>query len=405
MKTKILLIILMLSSRVYSPAQGTWTQKADFGGAARGSSVGFSIGAKGYIVSGGNGNTVYKDFWEWDQLTNVWTQKVDFGGMPRWGATGFAIGSKGYVVTGKDSTSAAFSFLKDCWVYDTLTNSWAQKSDFPGNMRIVHIGFSIGTNGYFGTGIDNTGTLLKDFWEYNSLNDTWTQKADFGGTPRRFSCGFSIGSKGFIGLGNDGSYKKDFWTYNLASNSWTQMPDFPGASRDDAVAFSINSSGYVGIGWRELAFIQYKDFWKYDTLTNAWSAIQDFPGSNRFYSVGLSIGGKGYVGIGRDTVSNYTQSFWEYCPECITSINEIKNLSLTIYPNPASDEVTVTLNIAQSKSYILTISDITGRKIKEIPFAQELKIKTADIESGIYFLSLHKNSRDIVAIEKLVIAR
>ncbi len=45
----------------------TWTQKADVGGTARNAAVGFSIGTKGYIGTGGDGRFAKKDFWEYCQ--------------------------------------------------------------------------------------------------------------------------------------------------------------------------------------------------------------------------------------------------------------------------------------------------------------------------------------------------
>jgi len=78
-----------------------WTRKADFGGTARDSAVGFSIGTKGYIGTGyGGGYT--KDFYEYDPSTNNWTRKADFGGTARYFAVGFSIGTKGYIGTGFD---------------------------------------------------------------------------------------------------------------------------------------------------------------------------------------------------------------------------------------------------------------------------------------------------------------
>ena len=38
-----------------------WVQKADFGGVARFTAVGFSIGSKGYVGTG----SLQKDFWEY----------------------------------------------------------------------------------------------------------------------------------------------------------------------------------------------------------------------------------------------------------------------------------------------------------------------------------------------------
>lgn len=47
--------------------------------------MGFSIGTKAYIVTGydGSASPNKKDFWEWDQSTNVWSRKADFGGAPQ----------------------------------------------------------------------------------------------------------------------------------------------------------------------------------------------------------------------------------------------------------------------------------------------------------------------------------
>src|SRR3972149_4634935 len=90
-------------------AQDIWVQKADFGGTGRYPATGFSMGTKGYIGTGYDGS-YRKDFWEWDQATNVWTQKADFYGI-RWAATGFSIGNKGYIGLGSDGVS----YQQDFW--------------------------------------------------------------------------------------------------------------------------------------------------------------------------------------------------------------------------------------------------------------------------------------------------
>ena len=53
MKTKTCIFAILLAVGLTSSrAQDTWTQKADFGGAARDGAHGFSIGSKGYIGTG-----------------------------------------------------------------------------------------------------------------------------------------------------------------------------------------------------------------------------------------------------------------------------------------------------------------------------------------------------------------
>ena len=44
---------------------------------------------------------IRKDFWEYDPVLNTWTQKADFGGAARGDAVGFSIGDKGYIGHGR----------------------------------------------------------------------------------------------------------------------------------------------------------------------------------------------------------------------------------------------------------------------------------------------------------------
>ena len=114
MQTKIALLAFCFYyslGAVYS--QGTWVQKANFGGTARFGSLSFSIGNKGYIGCGSLSSIsqLEQDFWEWDQLTDTWSQKANFGGGKRGWAVSFSIGSKGYAGTGE---SPAFPYVNQC---------------------------------------------------------------------------------------------------------------------------------------------------------------------------------------------------------------------------------------------------------------------------------------------------
>nr|HPH56314.1 kelch repeat-containing protein [Smithella sp.] len=115
-------------------------KKADFGGAGRYAAVGFAIDGKGYVGTGYDGSTAYKDFWEYDPVANVWTQKADFGGGKRYAAAGFVIDGKGYVGTGYDDSIN----YKDFWAYDPVANVWTRKTDFGGVIRNGAVGFAVG---------------------------------------------------------------------------------------------------------------------------------------------------------------------------------------------------------------------------------------------------------------------
>lgn len=301
-------------------AQGHWTQKADFGGTPRYQSVGFSIGTKGYIGTGfqNAGNT--RDFWEWEQSTNVWTQKADFGGTARTVATGFSIGTKGYIGTGfEDGIDLMGAFTKDFWEWDQATNIWTQKADFGGTARTYATGFSIGTNGYIGAGQqDPDFSNTQDFWEYNPATDTWTQKANFGGGLRAYAVGFSIGNLGYMGTGHDGSLAhKDFWEFDPVTNVWTQKADVGLFERFFATGFSIGTKGYIGTGVEAPDFAYSQTFLEWDQASNTWIEQADFPGAPRSYAVGFSIGNKGYIGTGLDTGFITHNDFWEFSTDSL----------------------------------------------------------------------------------------
>ncbi len=321
------LSIAIVAITLTSHAQGTWTQKANFGGKGTFNAVGFSIGDKGYIGTGYDyvHDVFHKDFWQYNPITDSWTQRADFGGVARYGAVGFSIGSKGYIGTGY--TGIFPSYLeKDFWEYDPSSNSWTQKADFGGLARTDAVGFSIDGKGYIGTGTA-FGTSMKDFWEYSPETNTWLQKLDCGGPPRFWASGFSIGSKGYVGMGLDGSSGiNDLWEYDPNLNTWLLKASLEFGTMI-AVSFAIGDKGYIGTGSGYST-----QFHEYDPKTNAWTQKADFAGAGREYATGFSIGTKGYIGTGW-LGSTDTKDFWEYTPDdpCSTftaTITPLGNLDI-----------------------------------------------------------------------------
>lgn len=336
---KLFTFLFSFSITIGAFAQGSWVQKADFGGAARDMAVSFSIGNKGYIGTGIDNSTnfYYQDFWEYDPSLNVWTQKADFGGGLRAGAVGFSVGNIGYVGTGANSTSTGNN---DFWAYNPISNTWSQKANFGGIGRAQAVGLSIGIKGYIGTGLDGSTGTLKDFWQYNPINDSWVQKSNFGGPNRNFAVAFSIGGKGYIGTGFDmGTYYKDFWEYDTLTDNWMQKADFGGTNRRGAVGFSIGSNGYIGLGEPSLT-----DFWEYNPLNDLWTQKANFGGPGRYFAVGFSIGSKGYIGSGLAGMT-CLKDFWEYyacsiIPSiCMVTVDSTSENNLIIWDKTAYQNV------------------------------------------------------------------
>lgn len=296
----------------------TWNQKANVGNISRQFAVGFSIGTKGYIGTGSipnNNNVDSSDFWEYDSQTNTWTQIADFIGPARKYAVGFSIGSNGYVGTGNSGWS---QYHNDFYMYDSVANAWSQKASFPGLVRAAAVGFSIGSKGYIGLGHNGyLNSVYNDFWEFDpglpGTPGAWSQKQSFSGPSRANAVGFSVGNKGYVGTGyiSPGTYLNDFWEFdpnNGPNGTWSQKADFDGVPRLSATGFSIGSNGYIGTG-RDSSGTLLSDFWEYDPITNSWNEKADFVGAPRGYAVGFSIGNNGYLGTGLTEQSD----FWQYC--------------------------------------------------------------------------------------------
>ncbi len=89
-----------------------------------------------------------------------------------------------------------------------------------------------------------------------------------------------------------------------------------------------------------------------------------------------------------------------------TGIDHIfeSNSVLEIYPNPASQQVTINTHLL-NESVVLGIYDISGRKIKEVNLLknQRQMIDLNDVNSGIYFLKWQEGS--IPYSHKLIISK
>jgi N-acetylneuraminic acid mutarotase len=405
MKEKFLPFILCLHFSLQGISQVSWVQKANFDGLARAGAVAFSIGTKGYIGTGHNGTSIYKDFWEWDQATNTWTQKADFGGAARSNAIGFSIGTEGYIGTGSDANTN----YNDFWGWDQATNTWLQKANFPGIARSWAVGFAVAGKGYCGTGTTGfySPQSLNDFWEYDPSNNAWTQKTNLPGRPRYSSIGFAIGKKGYIGMGVDSINpysgqpicSEDLWEWDQLTNSWTQKANFPGKPLTSGIA--IGTKAYVGIGCTCQPYNCDKIFWEWDQLTDTWTSLGSFPGYIQGEWVGFSIGNEGYLGTGA-AFSGCLTDFWEFTPPSTNAITEnTSDFPLNIFPNPTAGIFTIKYSQANT-FYPLKIFNTKGEEVFCSEIRSEIsQIDLSNLSKGVYFIeALTPNGRSVL---KLVI--
>ncbi len=271
-----------------------WNQKASIPAEGRHRTTGFSIGNKGYIGlghynSGPLGNVAKADIWEYSPADDSWTQKADYGGGATYGATAFTIGNRAYV-------GAHVYGSQEFYEFNPQSNTWSIIAPCPGGSS-DHPSFTVNDRGYFiGTNalyeyeptfntwithgstpvsvwswdkafsVDGKGYLLTDngFFEYKPSTDNWAMRAQFPGEAvGGWSC-FGINGKGYVATGyisflNPTS--RQTWQYDPQVNEWHQLADLPGSTRRFSASFKIGNKGYLGTGTNGT---NLKDFWEFD---------------------------------------------------------------------------------------------------------------------------------------------
>jgi N-acetylneuraminic acid mutarotase len=286
-------------------------------------------------------------------LVGNWVEQSEFEGVARSSAVAFTIGDQGYIGTGYDGETR----LKDFWSYNAEHNGWTQVAEFPGIPRNSATGFSAAGKGYIGFGY-NGEIKLKDFWEYDPASNTWDSVTAANGPSARYGAvAFSINDIGYVGTGYDGNYLKDFWAFDPAGNTWTQKNSFGGSKRRDAVGFVIDGKGYICTGVNNGTY--ETDFYMYDPASDSWTArnkienisdksFDDDYTIKRSNSVAFVIGGKAYIATG--TIGSLKSDVWEYDP--VTDLWDAKTGLEPGTQSPRTDAVS--FSTASGRGFILT---------------------------------------------------
>jgi hypothetical protein len=75
---------------------------------------------------------------------------------------------------------------------------------------------------------------------------------------------------------------------------------------------------------------------------------------------------------------------------CTVGINELaSSTDFSLYPNPASDHVTISMNENSKHEADIRIYDMTGKEVKNYNTSSSLlTIDRDNLQSGIYFVSI-----------------
>ncbi len=394
MKQLLLICFVILANLGFGqnqPVPNSWVKKADFTGLKRERAVAFTINGVGYLGTGvDTSETVLKDLWRYDDITDSWTQMADIPGSERRNAIGFAIGNYGYVTTGINTASATAvgaTKLNDNWRYDPSTNSWTAMAGFPGNNGGgMYFGacFVVNDQAFVVGGKHGPNNYTSNMYMYDPSQDLWYLAANFPGGLRYQLSALSVDGKGYVGLGTDQDlYRQDWWEYKPTTNTWVQKADLPGSARASAVTFTIADRGFVCMGTNGGML---DDLWEYNPFDNSWSVRAPYGGSPRKNAVAFVLGSRAYVGTGKG-VSGKKMSIHEYHPMWTLDLKE-QDLEISVYPNPTSDFIHVKSAFQPEK---ITLVNMLGEEVRSMNNSNQLAV--GDLPSGHYRLLVSNGNK------------
>jgi N-acetylneuraminic acid mutarotase len=252
---------------------GYWQAIENFPGLPRERAVAFSINGKGYVGLGYNRDEDKEelgDFWEYNPDTHVWTQVADFGGTARYNTIGFSIGSKGYVGTGYDGDG----YNSDFWQYDPDTNTWSEIQSYPGEKIEGGLAMIVGGKAYICAGRNN-GLYHTDLWEFDPTGSegVWTNRTpsdeesyydDYEDAVSRYDAvTFTFQDKAYIasGVSSSGAVTGTVYEFDPATSIWDERTSFEGSVRSLAVAYVLEGRIFVGTGQNGSS--RYDDIWEF----------------------------------------------------------------------------------------------------------------------------------------------
>jgi len=377
-----ILLLFCVASPVFG--QNTWFPVDSLNGSPKSVTTSFVLYNEGYVLSGLTDGSFSRKMYSYDIDQNDWDSEPSWGGelgsgQNRGSAVSFVVNEKAYVGLGQGNTAG---FYNDFWEYNPLDTTWTQKANFIGSARRSAVAFSIDGVGYVGTGQDEAG-LTRDFYSYNAITNSWSQLNNFTGTARKSAVAFTLGGNAYIGTGDDGVLLKDFWQYNPSTDLWVQRPDIPGIGRSGAVAWGQFPTGFISCG-EDANGVFLNDLWEYNYFGNVWQQRASLPGPPRKHAAAFCINGIGFVGTGYNGV--FLDDFYAYIP--LLGTNELVETALEVYPNPATELLTVHTEHALKN---LRVTDVNG-KIIPLEFTNTgengtLIIQLEGLAGGHYFLS------------------
>lgn len=147
----------------YDIATNTWSEKPRFPSTRRHHPFYFDIDGMVYVGFGHHAADIFNDMYRYDPLTEEWTKMADLPAEGRVAGTQFSLGGRGYLLSG-DGDDHSFMDTGEFWEYDPSADAWTALPPHPGSSRWAPGSFVVGNELYFLAGLSQS--LENDLWVY-----------------------------------------------------------------------------------------------------------------------------------------------------------------------------------------------------------------------------------------------
>ena len=212
-----------------------------------------------------------------------------------------------------------------------------------------------------------TGNSCTDYdlygWNQNftTENDTEPNNSLFEATEINFNQDYA----GRLSYYNSGSDSEDYYSFTLSQN--------------DDVEFQLNA--FEGLNNNASLTV-------YDAVNNnqVFQLNHDGTNSSRTNNtINLNAGNYYFIITGTDQTGSYD---FRVTPQNTLSVNDFIDNTGSIYPNPAKDEIKISLN-NHHEDISASIVDITGKSVQTFDVnSSETHVNITSLERGIYFMVL-----------------
>mgnify|MGYP005666489911 CR=1 FL=1 len=222
----------------------------------------------------------------------------------------------------------------------------------------------------YGSDIQNCSNYELLGWNQNftAENDTEPNNSQFETTAINFNQDY----EGRLSYYSSGSDTEDYYSFTLSQN--------------DDVEFQLNA--FEGLNNNASLTV-------YDAVNSnqVFQLIHDGTNSSRTTNtINLNAGNYYFIITGTDQTGSYD---FRVTPQNTLSINNFIDITASIFPNPAKDEIKISLN-NHHEVISASIVDITGKSVNTFDInSSETQLNITSLERGLYFIVLKTDNSTI----------